>query len=107
MPMERPRPPFTTWVLATDFRPFPQLVPQGPELLPEPAGAHFNTVLIATDGKRDDETCLWGVGVVDLYRGLCRFMGGTYFDLDPDLLMRNFELDQATVETLALHVSLS
>ena len=45
--------------------------------------------------------------MVDLYRGLCRFMGGTYFDLDLDLLKENGELDQATVETLALHVSLS
>ena len=109
MPMERPRPPFTTWVRATEFRPFPEFLPERPELLQvtDPVGPHFNTVLVATDGKKDDDECRWGVGVVDLYRGLGHYMGGAYLGLDPDLLMRNGELDQATVETLALHGSLT
>ena len=86
--MDRPRPPFTTWVRATEFRPFPEFLPERPELLQvtDTVGPRFNTVLVATDGKKDDATGFWGVGVTDLNRGVGRFMGGSYRGLDRNLL---------------------
>ena len=105
--MDRPRPPFTAF--ATEFRSFPSSLPEQPVELEvtDMPGSNVNSTLVATDGKKDDEECRWGVGVVDLHRGLGHYMGGAYLGLDPDLLMRNGELDQATVETLALHGSLT
>ena len=62
------RPPFTELVPASEFQHIPGIYPELPINTPfdNTPGPHENTTMVATDGKKDDPTGRWGVGMTDL-----------------------------------------